>query len=510
MLITDWEIKELGDSREVSASIDGFRLWYRVPKDLAVSTTGEPFLAAALLPAMLRGESLGMEPDLTVSPKLLKNVPVLQGIHRCWNPILRIVPVEARTRLVEPLNTGAMSFFSGGVDSTYTFLKRREEISHLVFIQGFDFFTGAGEGPSFKADDIADLAQIAFKLDVATDPVSAFIKTGLSETARIALSRYRESGSGAGVLEEALAADVQRIIAGLPIYRERRFAGVRLRPETRQLLAHGQDAESLLKLNRLLLEDAYPLEIARRDSSIYGTAVERNRSFARTCGKDLVPVVTNYFAFGYRYNLSRNLSQGGALASVALLLGFPRAFVPSSYSYNQLFPLGSHPLTDPLWSVEGTEIVHDGSEARRVDKIRRIAENGPALANLRVCFNDMNVNCGHCIKCLRTMIPLKLSGTGTGPFPPLPSNAVIRKMRIAGAIEKSFFEDNLDLALRSEDAGLRNALRTCLKRQERLDLFKDFDRVILNGLFKKIHQGRSGSASGFYRIDTAASDHWAS
>lgn len=505
MLITNREIKELDDSLEISASIDDFRLWYRVPKSFAVSGAGDPFLAAALLPAMLKGEPLQIDPGLPVSPKLLKNLSVLQGIHRCWNPIFNVIPVNARTKAAEPLNMGAISFFSGGVDSTFTSIKHREDISHLVFIQGFDFFAGAGKGLSFTAADISDLAQIAYKLDAATDPASAFVTTRLSETARAALSKYRKSGSDAGALEEALAADFQKIIVGQPIYQEQRFAHLRLRPETRQLLAHVPDGESLPKLNRLLLEDAYPLEIARRNSAVYETAITRNANYARSFGKVLIPVATNHFAFGYRYNLSRNLSQGGALASVALLLGFPRVFVPSSYSYNQLFPLGSHPLTDPLWANEAMEIIHDGSEARRVDKIQKIAKDGRALANLRVCFNDMNVNCGKCLKCLRTMIPLKLLQAGTGPFPPLPSNKIIRKMRIAGAIEKSFFQDNLDLALQSGDAELRDALQACLRRHERLELLKNFDRVILGGLIKRVHRKRAEGPAGFNRIDTTAS-----
>ena len=37
-----------------------------------------------------------------------------------------------------------MSFFSGGVDSMFTLLKRREEISHVVFIHGFDFIVDSG------------------------------------------------------------------------------------------------------------------------------------------------------------------------------------------------------------------------------------------------------------------------------------------------------------------------------------------------------------------------------
>jgi hypothetical protein len=502
MQVKGWEISEQTDTVEVSAEIDGFRLWYRLPRSYPVTRAGDPFLAAALLPAMLRGEKLEVDPRLPVSPKLLKNLAVLQEIHHSWNPVLKIIPVSAQTSASRPLRQGAMSFFSGGVDSTYTLLKRIEEISHIVFIQGFDFFAGRGQDLPFSVADISDLAQIACKLDAASDVVSVFVMSALSESTRQALSRYRDSGSDPGALEKALAADLGKIIAGPSVYRDERFAGIRLRPETRRLLERALEGESPDRLNRLLLEDAYPLEIAREKSEVYPTAIERNASFARGLGKTLIPVETNHFPFGYRYNLSRNLSQGGALASVALLLGFPRVFVPSSYSYSQLFPLGSHPLTDPLWANEGMEISHDGSEARRVDKVMRIAEDGHVLANLRVCFHDMNVNCGKCQKCLRTMIPLKLLQAGTGPFPPLPPTEVIRKMRIAGDIELNFFQDNLDLALKSGDDELRDALQSCLARYERQRLFKEADRVILRGLVRRVLRARANAAEGIQRIDT--------
>ena len=156
------------------------------------------------------------------------------------------------------------------------------------------------------------------------------------------------------------------------------------------------------------------------DSDVYQTAVTRNTRFVEGFGKRLIPIVTNHFDFGYRYNLSRNLTVGSALASVALLLGFPRALVASSHRYDELMPMGSHPLTDPLYSNECVEIVHDGAELRRVEKTRAVAECEQALANLRVCFNDMNANCGICAKCLRTMIALRLLRSTGGPFPPLP------------------------------------------------------------------------------------------
>ena len=213
---------------------------------------------------------------------------------------------------------------------------------------------------------------------------------------------------------------------------------LKLRDRTRDALARIASRTISAELNHLLLEDTFPLAIAGRQSSSFQTAVERNTAFASKMGKTLVSVATNHYPFGYRYNLSRNLTQGSALASVALLLGFRRAFIPAAYSYSQLMPLGSHPLIDPLWSTEAVEIVHEGAEARRTEKILRIVDDAEALDNLRVCFDDMNTNCGRCAKCLRTMLPLRLLGVQSAPFPSGPTPSEVRGMTIASDIEAVF------------------------------------------------------------------------
>jgi hypothetical protein len=377
MRIHSWKIKEGGDSQEISAAIDDFRLWFRVPKAIPVSHAGDPFLAAALLPAMAKGEKLEFDAKLSISPTLLRNCLILQDIHHAWNPALKIVPIDAVTKPTVALNDGAMSFFSGGVDSMFTFLKRREELTHVVYIQGFDFLV---DDMSFRA------------------------------------------------------------------------------------------------------------------------ALERNASFVRGFGKTVIPVGTNSNAFGYHHNLSILLTQGSALASIALLLGFPRAFVSSAYSYSQLVPLGSHPLTDPLWSTEGVEVIHEGAEARRVDKVIKIAENPSALANLLVCAHEVVHNCGECEKCLRTMIPLQLLGASTPAFPPLPPLSEIKKIRIANEIEMIFFRENFDLATRTGDKVLGDALTACLRRHERTRLFKDVDRVMLGGLAKRIYRRAVKTSPGTQRI----------
>lgn len=376
MRIGNWQLRESPGTVEVSADIDDFRLWYRIPAGHAVSRAGDPFLAAALLPAMAEGQSLEVQPGLPVSRKLVENLRLLQEIHHCWNPALTIVPISAVTAAAERVNEGAFSFFSGGVDATFTFLRRQTELSHAVFIHGFDFFN---------------------------------------------------------------------------------------------------------------------------DRNAFRQAVERNAGFVNGFGKILIPVETNFYTFGYRHNLSRVLTQGSTLTSVALLLDFARAFIPSSDHYSYLNPLGTHPLTDPLYSNEAVTIIHDSADARRIDKIIRIAGSGPALRVLTVCNEDMNVNCGRCVKCLRTMLPLELLGATSAPFPWPLSREAIR--RADWSKEPIMFGQNMDFALQKGDQRLWNELSAIRRRNERNRLLKEIDRVLLGGIVKKTTRTLSRNAPAARRID---------
>lgn len=165
---------------------------------------------------------------------------------------------------------------------------------------------------------------------------------------------------------------------------------------------------------------------------------------------------------------------GGVLAAVALALsrGFNAFLVPSSYSYDQLHPWGSHPLLDPLWSLPGLQMMHDGCEFSRYEKVARIAEADLALAHLRVCWDSRkgsNFNCGQCEKCLRTMMSLHLNGaldrcrTFSTPLTP----RAIGGIRIKTEGQMAFTQENLrELAHRqgSHDRALYRALRWAVRR----------------------------------------------
>ena len=131
-------------------------------------------------------------------------------------------------------------------------------------------------------------------------------------------------------------------------------------------------------------------------------------------GKRVVEVETNARTFSDRFTGWLEHYYGAALASVALLLGsrMERVYIPSTNEYAALSPHGSHPLLDPLWSSEATEIVHDGCEAKRVEKVLAISSCETALRWLRVCWENRNgaYNCCECEKCLRTMVSLRAAG----------------------------------------------------------------------------------------------------
>ena len=99
---------------------------------------GDALLAAALFPAMLQGEPLEIAATLPVSPRLLEGVKTIQNVFSFWYPMLRKIEIHAQVEKGKQPDPGVGSFFSAGVDSSYTLLHRADEITHLVFIRGVE------------------------------------------------------------------------------------------------------------------------------------------------------------------------------------------------------------------------------------------------------------------------------------------------------------------------------------------------------------------------------------
>ena len=122
----------------------------------------------------------------------------------------------------------------------------------------------------FTSDDFADLNGLVRVLIDPPDQLADFVQAHLSDNTLAWLDRYdglprATSGLPAppAGLQAALSADLNRLMAGPCIYTAQRFQGVNLNNNTRALLDRQPSGEALLRLNRMLLEDAYPAFLAR-------------------------------------------------------------------------------------------------------------------------------------------------------------------------------------------------------------------------------------------------------
>ena len=135
-----------------SIQIEGIRheIYYRASQG-PLAEGLEPFLALAILPAMKIGAPVSVEGP--VSELLLARIAHLQDMVAAWFDGFQRVPVVAPIRMVPSvgLTRGTGAFFSGGVDSFYTALKHRTEITQLIFMHGYDL----------RLDNTALRAQVA-------------------------------------------------------------------------------------------------------------------------------------------------------------------------------------------------------------------------------------------------------------------------------------------------------------------------------------------------------------
>ena len=148
-------------------------------------------------------------------------------------------------------------------------------------------------------------------------------------------------------------------------------------------------------------------------SALFEQARQSAQRVANEMGKNLVVVKTNLREI-LDPLVPWKWMHGSGMAAVANVLSaeFQRIYISTSQWHGNQPANGSHILLDPLWSPESLELVHEGLEATRLEKIRVVAQHDIALQTLRVCYLNLwgAYNCGRCEKCLRTMVALQIVG----------------------------------------------------------------------------------------------------
>ena len=116
---------------------------------------------------------------------------------------------------------------------------------------------------SFSASSITDFADLAHKLTSGPDPLSTYLRGQLGQPLIEQLSTYTAAGPDTKSLQSALAKALNAVVSGPALCDTNRFANVTLRPETSALLKQNPQDYQLERLNKLLLEDAYPNDLAK-------------------------------------------------------------------------------------------------------------------------------------------------------------------------------------------------------------------------------------------------------
>jgi hypothetical protein len=202
------------EQRRVSASVtlpNGVaELWFEVQAG-APPVPGDAFAAALLRPAMRAGRVLSLEDP--VSPELkLELTGFIQDLYRCWDPTLHRVEIHAPVLAASSgrrnqADRGAGVFFSGGVDSFFSFLRHAEEIDSFVTVQGFDI---ALDEKQRWEETVKRLSEVA----IASSKRLRTIRTNLRElTDAFAPWRMYQSGALAAA-GHLLGANLSRMYIG--------------------------------------------------------------------------------------------------------------------------------------------------------------------------------------------------------------------------------------------------------------------------------------------------------
>lgn len=350
-------------THEVQLKLEGMDtpIFFRSKYDLSLNDNVK--LVSNVFPCMEKGLSLPFGSN--TSHRLLNNLVDLQDILTSWEPKLSRtnLPEEKPTSSNNIPSKGVATFFSGGLDSFYTLVKHKPEITHLIFVHGFD----------------------------------------------IALSNQK--------LLTASSDNIKKI--------------------------------------------------------------------AEKFGIELIEVETN-LGDVYKSIVKWQLAHGAALATIGHLLSnhLSKIYIPSSFTYSDLFPWGTHPILDPLWGSENLSFKNDGGEATRVEKSKLVATEDVALDTLRVCYKqvDGKYNCGKCEKCIRTLLNFTAIGSGDKlqTFPHKLTPKMIRKIRMRNEGGHAFILENLK-ALKSNNGNpkLIRALEFAIVRSRISNIFISLRQIIV-------------------------------
>lgn len=267
----------------------------------------------------------------------------------------------------------------------------------------------------FSQQDFINLPSLVAKLNAQADAVSSFLWNQCSLEARQTIT---DTAATREELISVLVTNLNTLVMGNSIFDATRFSAINLSPETQVLQGLHHLGPDLIRLNRLLLEDAYPLELARSPSQPSGRmntamAYDSQRhvlvmmgglydpsAFGQLAGNETWELVTlDELAFD-----AQPLSQSRAPGDNALFSVVAKSRANALLNYQWFF--GSQPLNNggrisgaqsATLQIANVTAGDVGSYHVRVSDTRASAESAAALLTLDPQLHVFNVDLFHLV-----------------------------------------------------------------------------------------------------------------
>ena len=154
---------------------------------------------------------------------------------------------------------------------------------------------------SFSGNDIIGLPALARAISGAKSSVTSFVEAELDADLRTRLPQFAApEDADDKAFRSALAKNLTKIIAGSLIYDKSRFHGVQLRAETKRLLHHHPHGRQLVELNRMLLVDAFPAELATVQQ---GWTVKEGAMASTGAGRGVIYTAHDFGRFRLKFKM---------------------------------------------------------------------------------------------------------------------------------------------------------------------------------------------------------------
>jgi len=172
------------------------------------------------------------------------------------------------------------------------------------------------DATSLSSGDISDQSAFLARLANGSDPVSTFLRAQLDATVKADVAAFSATSPNAKPILSELVKGLNQVISGPSIYDATRFQGIHLRPETRQLLSHNDGHQELARLNKLLLEDAYPSVLAT--SVTEGWTVKDGAMASNGSGRGVIYTTRDFTRYRLTFAMRHISGQPDHQASVLI------------------------------------------------------------------------------------------------------------------------------------------------------------------------------------------------